>query len=125
MIRLCMDALRDKARLTVSLVGVVGSLLVMAGLVWIMRQYTAPGPIDETRFAERIKNLREMRAADAVGLTTYDWVDKNRGTVRLKLERAMEIALADWQNPAAFRSNLLARVDKATAKLPEQPSEYE
>lgn len=115
----------QSARWTVSILGIGGSLLVMAGMAWLIQSYTAPGPIDQTRFAERLKNLQELRATTAVGLNTYDWIDKNRGVVRLKIERAKEIAAREWQNPAAFRSNILARVDKATAKLPEKPSEYE
>ena len=115
----------NQARLLVVSMGILGSLLVMAGMIWIMRQYTAPGPIDQTRFAERAKNLADLRAANAAAFSTYDWIDKNRGIVRLKIDRAKEVALREWADPVAFRTNLLGRVDKATAKLPEKPSEYE
>jgi hypothetical protein len=37
----------------------------------------------------------------------------------------MEITLQEWQNPQAARSNLMARVEKATAKAPEKPSQFE
>jgi hypothetical protein len=115
----------DKSRIAAYAAGFLGSSLIMAGMIWLMQLYTAPGPIDQTRFAERTKNLADLRAANAVALGTYDWIDKNRGIVRLKVDRAKELAFEQWQNPTAFRSNLLARVDKATAKLPEKPSEYE
>jgi hypothetical protein len=40
----------------------------------------------------------------------------------------MQLALREWQNPAAARSNLVARVGKATAvppAAPAKPSEFE
>jgi hypothetical protein len=40
----------------------------------------------------------------------------------------MKLALRDWQNPAAARSNLIARVEKATAvppPAPAKPSQFE
>jgi hypothetical protein len=51
-------------------------------------------------------------------LETYGWVDKARGIVRLPLDRAMELALRDWQNPVAAKSNLLVRLQKATSPPP-------
>ena len=40
----------------------------------------------------------------------------------------MELTLQEWKDPVAGRSNLIARVEKATApapKPPEKPSIYE
>jgi len=48
--------------------------------------------------------------------------------VRLPIAEAKKLALRDWQNPAAARSNLIARVEKATAappKAPEKPNPFE
>jgi hypothetical protein len=42
--------------------------------------------------------------------------------VRLPIAEAMKLALRDWQNPAAARSNLIARVEKATAVPPAAPA---
>jgi hypothetical protein len=36
-------------------------------------------------------NLAELRAAENQALETYGWVDKERGVVRIPIERAMEI----------------------------------
>ena len=69
-----------------------------------------------------------MRAAEAGALESYGWVDQAKGVVRLPIAEAMRLALRDWQNPAAARSNLIARVEKATAvppTAPEKPSEFE
>jgi len=61
-------------------------------------------------------------------LNSYGWLDQSKGIVRLPISEAMKLALRDWQNPAAGRSNLIARVEKATAlppKTPEKPSQFE
>jgi len=55
-------------------------------------------------------------------------VNKDKGIVRLPIQRAVELTLQEWQNPAAARSNLISRVDKATAvppKAPEKPNPFE
>jgi hypothetical protein len=37
------------------------------------------------------KELRQMRAAEDAALNSYGWVDKSSGSVRIPIERAMEI----------------------------------
>ena len=59
---------------------------------------------------------------EASELTTYGWVDQPKGVVRLPIADAMQLVLRDWQNPAAARSNLIARVEKATAAPPVAPA---
>jgi hypothetical protein len=117
-----------KGRCIANVLAILGTLLIMAGLVWLMRHYTQPAPLGADRAQERIKNLREMRAANFEALNNYAWQDQAKGLVRLPVARAMEITLQEWQNPAAARSNLIARMEKATApapKAPEKPSEFE
>ena len=50
------------------------------------------------------------------------WIDENRGLVRLPIEVAMQITERVGQDPAAVRSNLTARVEKATAPAPPAPA---
>jgi hypothetical protein len=122
------DSCCEKGRCTAYVLGILGTFLLMAGLVWLMRHYTQPAPLDADRTAERIKNLKEMRAANEEALNNYAWQDQAKGLVRLPVARAMDITLQEWQNPAAARSNLIARMEKATApapKAPEKPSEFE
>lgn len=102
--------------------GVLGALLIVAALVWAMQRYTQPPPLGEDRIAVRKKALAELRAAEASELTTYGWVDPTKGVVRLPIAEAMSLALREWQNPAAARSNLIARVEKATAVPPPAPA---
>ena len=117
-----------KGRCAAYVIGVLGSLLVVGWLVWLMNAKTAPAPVGADRAAERRKNLTEMRAANQEALTTYAWENQAKGFVRLPVERAIEVTLNEWKNPAAGRSNLLSRIDKLTAvppKAPEKPSQFE
>jgi hypothetical protein len=105
------------------LAAILGSFLIVAALVWAMQHYTQPPPpLGEDRVAARKKALAELRAAEASELETYGWVDQGNGVVRLPIAEAMKLALREWQNPAAARSNLIARVEKATAVPPPAPA---
>jgi hypothetical protein len=104
------------------LIAIVGSLLIVAGLVWAMQRYTQPPPLGEDRVALRKKALADLRATEATELESYGWVDQAKGVVRLPIAEAMKLALRDWQNPVAARSNLVARVEKATAVPPPAPA---
>jgi hypothetical protein len=104
------------------LAGILGSLLIIAALVWAMQRYTQPPPLGQDRVAVRKKALAELRAAEANDLASYGWVDQAKGVVRLPIAEAVKLALRDWQNPAAARSNLIARVEKATAVPPPAPA---
>jgi hypothetical protein len=90
---------------------------------------TAPAPLGEERAAARRKALAELRQSNGDVLNNYAWLDQTKGVVRLPIDRAMKIAEAAWQkDPAAARSNLISRVEKATAvppKAPEKPSQFE
>ena len=104
------------------LAGILGSLLIVAALVWAMQHYTQPPPLGEDRVALRKKALAELRAAEASELDSYGWVDQGKDVVRLPINEAMKLTLRDWQNPAVGRSNLVARVEKATAVSPPAPA---
>jgi hypothetical protein len=108
---------------------ILSAFLIVAVLVGIMRHYTQPAPaVDRARKDERAKALAELRAAEADALHSVAWMDQARGIVRLRIEDALILAEREWKNPAAARSNLVARVEKATAVAPPppaKPSEFE
>ncbi len=115
-----------------SVLGILGSLLILGVLAWAIHRYTQPAPLGEDRAAVRAKALAELRASEADALEHTGWVDPVKGIVRLRIEDAMRIVERDWgANQAAGRSNLVARVEKATAqppalpKAPEKPSQFE
>lgn len=104
------------------LTAVLGALLIVAALVWAMQHYTQPPPLGAERVALRKKALADLRAAEASELGSYGWLDQGKGVVRLPIVEAMKLALREWQDPAAARSNLIARVEKATAVPPPPPA---
>jgi hypothetical protein len=112
----------------INTLAVLGALLVVAGIVWAMKHYTTPASLTAERAALRAKNLAELQAEETKAMTTYDWVDKTKGIVRLKVDRAVQMTIAGNNDPAGFRKDLLAREAKATfvpPKPPEKPSAFE
>ena len=109
------------------LVGIIGALLIVAGLVWTMHRYTTPEPLGKKRAEERAAALAQMRGEDTE-TNTVAWLNQSNGLVRLRIEDAMNLVEREWRNPPAARSNLIARIEKATAappKPPEKPSPFE
>lgn len=74
-----------------------------------------PAAINVVRAEERAKALAEIKSAEDVALTTPAIVDSKKGIVRLPIETAIGIVARKAQDPAAFRADLNARVEKANA----------
>jgi hypothetical protein len=123
----------DKARVAAYCVGILGSFLIMAGIVWLMRQYTQPPPVDGKRVQERRKAAAEANLA-LKDLETYGYIDATKGQVRLpvvesdgqkfKAGRAAQLTIQEWKNPAAGRSNLIARWNQFNPPPP-PPQKFE
>jgi hypothetical protein len=105
--------------------GILGSFLIVGALAWAIYRYAQPAPLGEDRAAVRAKALAELRAAETEALEHPAWIDESKGLVRLRIDDAMNIVLREWQNPPAARSNLIARVEKATFVPPPKPSAFE
>lgn len=112
-----------------TILALLGAALVFLALAAQMKKYTLPPPpVDAARRAERARALAELRAAESEALQNPAWIDPNKGLVRLPIEVALQLTEREWQNPAQARSNLIARVQKATAlppPPPQKPSEFE
>ena len=102
--------------------GFLMACFVLAALILAMKHWTHPPAIDADRAAARAKALAGLRTAESNALNHAAWIDQNRGLVRLPISVAMQITENEWQNPAAARSNLIARVEKATAPAPAAPA---
>jgi hypothetical protein len=103
-------------KIAINAVAVLGIFFTLAGLIWIMNRYTRPEAVEEARWAERQKNLAELRAQNQELLDHFTWIDQSRGLVRLPIARAMELTVHEWQTPALGRSNLLARLERAAPR---------
>lgn len=44
----------------------------------------------------RLDYLRQLRATQEGELSSYGWIDRNRGIVRLPIDRAMDLVVADY-----------------------------
>ncbi len=106
---------------------VVACLLFVA-LTVIVKFSVAVPAIDVDRAVVRSKALAEIHASETTALTTAGWADKDRGFVRLPIERAMQLYAKSAQNPASARADLITRAEKAAAPLPKtapKPSAFE
>ena len=104
------------------LIGIVGALVIIGVLSWAMYNYMQPEPLGKNRREERAKALAEVRAYNNDQLNNVGWVDQTKGLVRLRIQDAMNIVEREWQNPAAARSNLISRVEKANPPPPPPPA---
>jgi len=108
--------------------GFIMLCFILAVLILAMKHSAHAPAIDADRATARAKALAELRTAESNALNQPGWIDQNRGLVRLPISVALQITENDWQNPAAARSNLIARVEKATAPAspaPAKPNPFE
>ena len=72
-------------------------LFVLFGLIVLAVIGPSPRTSDyeETRARKRMENLKKLHEETQKELTTYAWVDKNKGVTRIPIDRAMEITVAD------------------------------
>ncbi|MFZ0828323.1 MAG: hypothetical protein WAO02_12960 [Verrucomicrobiia bacterium] len=103
-------------------VGFFIACLLFAAIAAKVKLTTPVPAIDADRAAVRAKALAEIHAAETQALSNPAWIDENRGLVRLPIEVAMQIVEREAQNPAAVRSDLKARVEKAVAPAPPAPA---
>jgi len=122
-----MNTSLSRSTVWVYFLGVFGTFLIMAALVGLMRRYVQPAPVNVARIAERRKAAADANLANQQ-LETYGVIDAGKSLYQLRIDQAMEMVLRGSKDPAAARSNLLARVEKFNApppKQPEKPSQFE
>ncbi len=95
----------------------IGCFLIVVGLVYGMLSIARPSAVGTPRAEERKNNLVEARQADADALNSYGWVDQNKGLVRLPIEKAMEVTVQEWQDPAKGRAEMISRLKAASAPV--------
>src|SRR6266849_1653944 len=97
----------------------VGVVLLFALFGVIVVAVIGPGPRSDTyermRAEARAKKLKDARDEDAKALTSYAWVDKNKGTVRLPIDRAMELTVADLANKKPAPAYAIAAPESSAA----------
>jgi cytoskeletal protein RodZ len=100
------ESLRQVAHARAPLSVWFGIVLLFALFGVIVLAIIGPSPrgsdYEETRSKKRVENLKTLREEADKALTTYGWIDKDKGTARIPIERAMEVTVADLakQTPA-------------------------
>src|SRR5260370_1304130 len=72
-------------------------LFVLFGLIVLAVIGPSPRTSDyeETRAKKRMEKLKALHEETQKDLTTYAWLDKNKGAARIPIDRAMELTVAD------------------------------
>ena len=72
-------------------------LFVLFGLIVLAVIGPSPRTSDyeETRAKKRMEKLKALQEENHKELTTYAWVDKNKGVARIPIDRAMEVTVTD------------------------------
>ncbi len=87
----------SKGSFTATLLAAVGgfSIFLIILVVAYLPNKAAPAGDGVKTPAERKAALAELRGKEQTAATTYAWVDKDKGVVRLPLERAVELTIQE------------------------------
>ena len=107
-------------------------LFVLFGLIVLAVIGPSPRSSDyeETRAKKRMENLKTLHEETQKELTTYAWVDKNKGVARIPIDRAMELTVVDLAQKKPAPAGPIATPAAQTAPAggspapaaPQQPS---
>lgn len=114
-----------KGKTAFTVVAVLATFLLMAFLVRQMVALTKPAAVSAAVGAARAEENAKIRAAGVEAAKSWGYSYQAQGMVRLPIEDAMKLTVQGYQNPAAFKTDLVARVEKATAPPPKPKNEYE
>ena len=72
-------------------------LFILFGLIVLAVIGPSPRTSDyeESRAKKRMEKLKALHEETQKDLTTYAWVDKNKGVARIPIDRAMELTVAE------------------------------
>ena len=117
------ESLRQVAHARAPLSAWFGIVLLFALFGVIVLAIIGPSPrrsdYEETRAKKRVENLKTLRDEADKTLTSYAWVDKNKGVARIPIERAMELTVADLAKQKPAPAGPIATPEaQATASAP-------
>jgi len=100
----------------------LGVVLLFALFGVIVLAVIGPSPrgdsYEQKRAKAREEKLKTAREEDAKALTTYGWIDKNKGAVRIPIERAMELTVADLAKKKPAKAGPLASPEAQASPVP-------
>lgn len=105
-----------------------GIVLLFALFGVIVLAIIGPAPrgsdYEEARARKRVENLKTLREEADKALTTYAWIDKNKGVARIPIQRAMELTVAELsqQKPAPAGPIATPETQATTSPAPASPA---
>jgi hypothetical protein len=97
----------------------IGVVLLFALFGVIVLAVVGPAPrgdnYEQMRAEARAKKLKDARDEETKALTGYAWVDKAKGTVRLPINRAMELSVAELANKKPASAYAIATPEPSAA----------
>ncbi len=120
------ESLRQVARSRAPLSTWFGIVLLFALFGVIVLAVIGPAPresdYEETRAKKRVDNLKTLREEAAKALTTYGWIDKNKGIARIPIERAMELTTAKLAQQKPAPAGPIATPEPQPSAAPASPA---
>ena len=99
-------------------------LFVLFGLIVLAVIGPSPRTSDyeETRAKKRMEKLKALHEETQKDLTTYAWVDKNKGVARIPIDLAMEVTVADLAQKKPAPAGPIATPPAQTAPAGASPA---
>ena len=103
-----------------------GIVLLFALFGVIVLAVIGPAPrgsdYEETRAKKRMENLKASRDDATKALTTYGWIDKNKGVARIPITRAMELTVARLAQQKPAPAGPIATPEPQAPAAPASPA---
>jgi hypothetical protein len=120
------ESLRQVAHSRAPLSTWFGIVLLFALFGVIVLAVIGPAPrgsdYEETRAKKRVDNLKTLREDATKALTTYGWVDKNKGVARIPIDRAMELTIAKLAQQKPAPAGPIATPEPQPSAAPASPA---
>ena len=120
------ESLHQVAHSRASLSTWVGIVLLFALFGIIVLAVIGPAPrgstYEETRAKKRMETLKTVRDEAAKALTTYGWIDKNKGIAHIPIDRAMELAVVDLARQKPVPAGPIATPEPQAPASPASPA---
>jgi hypothetical protein len=99
-------------------------LFILFGLIVLAIIGPSPRTSDyeETRAKKRMERLKTLHEETQKELTTYAWVDKNKGVARIPIDRAMDLTVTDLAQKKPAPAGPIATPPPQTAPAGASPA---
>jgi hypothetical protein len=86
---------------------VLGFVLVAALALIVRKSLDEPAVADQKVVQGRLEKLHQLRKEEHETVTSYSWVDKSAGVVRIPVEQAVALTVKELQGKNVQKSSML------------------